>query len=286
MRACASATPDFLAIGHAARDLTPDGWRWGGTVTYAALLARAWGVSAAVLTALAAADESRYQEFLGGEVFLHALRAPTTTTFENVYTAAGRRQRLHAQSARLEPRHVPQAWGSAPIVLVGPLLSEVSTQFSGFFAQDTLVGMAIQGRLRSHRQGSIYARRWHLAPQEFAAYDVLFFSEEDVQGSAALAERYAALVPLAVMTRGSAGATLFAHGRVTQHPAFASRPVDMTGAGDVFAAAFLLHYAENRDPAAACRYANAAAACSIEHVGASGIPNRGQVDARLRSKPH
>ncbi len=283
MRACASATPDFLAIGHAARDLTPDGWRWGGTVTYAALLARAWGVSAAVLTSLAAADESRYQEFLGSDVLLHALRSPTTTTFENVYTAAGRRQRLHAQAARLEPRHVPQSWGSAPIVLVGPLLSEVSTQFSGFFAQDTLVGMAIQGRLRSHRRGSIYARRWRRAPQEFAAYDVLFFSEEDVQGSAALAESYAALVPLAVMTRGGAGATLFAHGRVTQHPAFASRPVDMTGAGDVFAAAFLLHYAENRDPAAACRYANAAAACSIEHAGASGIPTREQVDTRLRS---
>ena len=283
MRACDSATPKFLAIGHAARDLTPDGWRWGGTVTYAALLARVWGIPAAVLTALATADVSRYQKFLGGDVLLHALRSPTTTTFENVYTAAGRRQRLHAQAARLEPRHVPQTWRSAPIVLVGPLLGEVSTQFSGFFARDSLVGMAIQGRLRSHRKGNVYARRWRLAAQEFAAYDVLFFSEEDVRGSAALAESYAALVPLAVMTRGNDGATLFAHGRVTQHAAYASRPVDTTGAGDIFAAAFLLHYAENRDPAAACRYANAAAACSIEHVGASGIPNRGQVDARLHS---
>ena len=66
-----------------------------------------------------------------------------------------------------------------------------------------------------------------------------------------------------------------------QHAAFPARPVDATGAGDVFAAAFLLHYAENRDPTAACRYANAAAACSIEHVGASSIPTRRQIESRL-----
>ena len=57
-------TPTFLAIGHAARDIVPAGWRWGGTVTYAALLARAWGVRAAVLTSLAPEDVDSYRACL------------------------------------------------------------------------------------------------------------------------------------------------------------------------------------------------------------------------------
>lgn len=276
-------TPSFLTIGHAARDLVPGGWRWGGTVTYAAMLARAWGIPAAVLTSLAPEDVSGYQDFVGDDVLLHALPSPSSTAFENIYTDAGRQQHVHAQAAQIERRHVPAAWRNAPIVLVGPLLGEVSTRFGGYFSQDSLVAMAIQGRLRSHRHGRIYARRWRHAAQEFSAYDVLFFSEEDVRGNAALAESYAALAPLAVMTQDRRGATVFQHGRASHHAAFPSQPLDMTGAGDVFAAAFLLHYAENRDPAAACRCANAAAACSIEHVGASGIPSREEVRERLRT---
>ena len=283
MNSTGQAGPTFLTIGHASRDIMPGGWRWGGTVTYAALLARTWGVSAAVLTALAPEDEPLYQAFLGSDVMLHTLPSKNTTSMANEYTAAGRRQQLAAKASKIHLRHVPTAWRDTPIVLVAPLFGEVSTQFGGSFPQGSLVGMTIQGRLRSHRKGRIYSRRWHRAEQEFSAYDIIFFSEEDVRGNAGLAEYYASLVPLAVMTQGHSGATVFAQGRAMQHAAFPAQPVDATGAGDVFAAAFLLHYAENRDPTAACRYANAAAACSIEHVGASSIPTRRQIEARLRS---
>ena len=224
-------------------------------------------------------------KFLGNEVLLHAVPSPCTTSMANIYTPAGRSQRLVSIAKRIEPRHVVAGWRDAGVVLVGPLVGEVSTQFGSYFPATALVGMTIQGRLRTHRKGRMYTRRWHRAEQEFAAYDVIFFSEEDVRGSAALAEYYAGLVPLAVMTQGPHGATVFARGRVAHHAGFAARSVDPTGAGDVFAAAFLLQYAACRDVAAACRYANAAAACSIEHIGASGMPTRRQVEVRLRSKP-
>ena len=285
MTSAQHTTPAFLTIGPASRDVESDGWQWGGTVTYAALLARAWGVSTAVLTTLAPEDVAGYGQFLGNEVLLHAVPSPCTTSMANVYTPAGRSQRLVSIAKRIEPRHVVAGWRDAAIVLVGPLVGEVSTQFGSYFPATALVGMTIQGRLRTHRKGRMYTRRWHRAEQEFAAYDVIFFSEEDVRGSAALAEYYAGLVPLAVMTRGPHGATVFAHGQVTHHAGFAARSVDPTGAGDVFAAAFLLQYAACRDVTAACRYANAAAACSIEHIGASGMPTRRQVEVRLRSKP-
>ena len=283
MNATANDTPTFLTIGHAARDIAPGGWRWGGTVTYTALLARAWGVSTAVVTALASADVPRYRKTLGRDVSLHALPSPVTTTMENTYTAAGRQERLHARAAQIKPHHVPAPWRRAPIVLVGPILHDVSTRFSGFFPEESFVGMTIQGRLRSHRGGRMYRQLWHRAEHEFPAYDVLFFSIEDVRNSIPLAEAYAELAPMAVMTRGSDGATLFHAGKYYELDALPARPVDLTGAGDVFAAAFMLKFAESGDPIAAFYYANAAAACSIEHVGASGMPTLQQVEARLRA---
>lgn len=281
MNATAHDTPAFLTIGHAARDIAPDGWRWGGTVTYTALLARAWGVSTAVVTALASADVSRYRKTLGREVSLHALPSPATTTMENTYTDAGRRERVHARAAQIKPHHVPAAWRRSPIVLVGPILHDVSTKFSGFLPKESFVGMTIQGRLRSHRGGRMYRQLWHRAEHEFPAYDVLFFSLEDVRYSIPLAEAYAELAPMAVMTRGESGATLFHDGKFYELDALPARPVDLTGAGDVFAAAFMLTFAGSGDPFAAFHHANAAAACSIEHNGASGMPTRRQVEARL-----
>ena len=35
---------DYLVIGHVAHDLTPDGWRLGGTAAYSALTAQALGM--------------------------------------------------------------------------------------------------------------------------------------------------------------------------------------------------------------------------------------------------
>lgn len=274
-------TPSFLTIGHAARDITPDGWRWGGTVTYAALLARAWGLRTGVVTAVAQEDVPGYQALLGDDVLLHAIPSPATTTMENIYTDEGRQQLVHAKAARIEPRHVPAAWRNASVVLVGPILQDISTKFSGFFPEKSLVGMTIQGRLRSHRGGRVYRQLWHRAEHEFPAYDALFFSIEDVRSNLLLAEAYAELAPIAVMTQGSDGASRIQDGKFYELDALPAQPVDLTGAGDIFAAAFMLCYAEWSDQVAAHYYANAAAACSIEHIGVSGIPTFQQAKARL-----
>ena len=279
------ATPVFLAIGHAVKDVVPGGWRWGGTVTYAALLARAWGLPVAVVTSLAAEDAPGYQALLGDGALLHVVPAPATTTMENTYTETGREQRLHAKATQILPRHVPAAWRSASVVLVGPVLHDVSTKFAGFFPEESLVGLTTQGRLRGHNRGRIYRRLWPRAEHEFPAYDVLFFSDEDVGFSVPLAEAYAELAPLALETRGDEGARLFdsVKRKAYEFDAAPARDVDPTGAGDVFAAAFLITYAAGGDPIAAAYHANAAAACSIEREGVNGIPTWEQVEARLRS---
>ena len=57
-------------------------------------------------------------------------------------------------------------------------------------------------------------------------------------------------------------------------PAFPVREVDPVGAGDVFAAAYLVAYHESRDPVYAATWASCAASFAVEAPGVAGIPTR------------
>jgi len=66
--------------------------------------------------------------------------------------------------------------------------------------------------------------------------------------------------------------------RVGAHPA---REVDPTGAGDAFAAAFLLALARGADPADAARLGAAAGSIAVEGEGADALPRlREEAEAR------
>ena len=87
----------------------------------------------------------------------------------------------------------------------------------------------------------------------------------------------------AVVTDHRNGCIVWEDSRQTRYPAFDVPEVDPTGAGDVFATAFLLRYAETRDPAAGARFANCAASFVVEGPGTSVLPTQEQVEGRLRS---
>ena len=93
--------------------------------------------------------------------------------------------------------------------------------------------------------------------------------------------RWSKLVPLLVATDGQHGATLFEHGIIHHFSAYPAQQVDPTGAGDVFAAAFLTHLFRYGDPARAVDFANCTAAFSIEQPGTQGIPTLTMVEQRL-----
>jgi ribokinase len=81
-----------------------------------------------------------------------------------------------------------------------------------------------------------------------------------------------------VVTLGEQGARL----RGDQVPAFPARPVDTTGAGDAFCAAFAVGLAEGAADTDAVRWGCAAGAHMVEHEGViPGLPTRTQLDERL-----
>ncbi|MDQ3874533.1 MAG: ribokinase [Actinomycetota bacterium] len=81
-----------------------------------------------------------------------------------------------------------------------------------------------------------------------------------------------------VLTLGDEGARIEG-----EHvPAFSARPVDTTGAGDAFNAAFAVALAEGRSDREAVRWGCAAGAHNVEHAGViAGLPRREELECRL-----
>jgi ribokinase len=100
-----------------------------------------------------------------------------------------------------------------------------------------------------------------------------------VAACAKLRERGAGAV---IATLGSRGVVVVTAQGATSLPACRAKVVDTTGAGDCFVGALAARLAIEADIAKAARYANAAASCSVERLGATpSMPTPKEVAARL-----
>jgi sugar/nucleoside kinase (ribokinase family) len=82
---------------------------------------------------------------------------------------------------------------------------------------------------------------------------------------------------------GPGGCVLAVRGQdVTQVDGFAVLAVDLNGAGDAHAGAFLAGIAQGKEPAEAARRANAAAALAVTRRGPATAPTRDELEAYLR----
>ena len=286
-----SAAPDFLAIGHVTRDAHEDGsFSLGGTVSFASLTAARLGASAAIVTRADAQLAAQLPQLLPG-IALAVQTSAETTTFDNRYHEGFRTQYLLARADSLQADDVPSAWRDAPILLLAPLAQELDPAMLAPFPRrpGALIAATPQGWLRRwDADGRVWLTPWTAAEQVLPALDALILSHDDLlpfaNGSRADADailaRWSQHVPLLVATDGRHGATLFQRGLPARFPAYAAREIDPTGAGDVFAAAFLVHLSRHADPPAAVAFANAVASLSIEHAGITGIPTLEQAQER------
>jgi sugar/nucleoside kinase (ribokinase family) len=279
-------TPDYLLLGHFTRDVLPDGTTApGGTSLYASVAASRLGQHVAVVSAPAELPPD-----LPATIHVVFHESPTPPTFENQYTPQGRRQLLHTASVPIRLEDIPPDWRSAPIVHLGPILSETPEQLVTAFP-GALLGVTPQGWMRAwgpELPGPIVYRPWRPDVELLQRIDVLVLSIEDVKGDEALVAGYARYCRLVALTRGVRGATLFVAGQPHQVDAFPAVERDPTGAGDVFAAALLVRLHESGDPLAAARFAACVAAASIEGRGTSAIPTLAAAERRMQetADPH
>jgi sugar/nucleoside kinase (ribokinase family) len=265
---------DYLAVGHAAVDVTPTGNQLGGTVCYAALTARAMGLRAGIVTSA------------GADAPLHALAGiqivnipgEHSTMFENIKTENGRRQVLHHRAAPILFDHIPQIWRDAPIVHLAPIAQEVDPEMTGGFPS-SFVGVTPQGWMRAwDEKGSVTVKAWENSAQVLGQAGGVVISAEDVDRNLELVEWMAHQTRVLCLTEGESGAVLYWNGDRRRFRPPAVKEVDSTGAGDIYAAAFFVRLHQTRDPWEAARFATQLAAHSVTRAGLPGIPTREEIE--------
>jgi len=271
------APVDYLVIGHIACDLTPAGPRLGGTAAYAALTARALGLRVGVVTA-------RGQEVpLDALAGIPVVNSPVghSTTFENIYTPAGRHQIVRYTAPDLRYEDIPPVWRDAPIVHVGPIAGEARSLADGKFPS-SMLGLTPQGWLRAwDANGCVHTAAWPGALHALAKANAAVLSLEDVAGDEEQIEAMANACHVLAVTEGAAGARLYWNGDLRRFRALQVEEVDPTGAGDIFAAAFFWRFSVTHDPWVAAQFATHLASYSVARRGLAGIPLKQEIQSCL-----
>jgi 1D-myo-inositol 3-kinase len=271
-------TPEFVAVGHVTIDRFGVTERPGGAALYAAVTAQRLGLSAGILTSH---GDDFPLDLLPPQIEVVSVAAPETTRFEHRVEGGGRVMRVTGRARPLGLCDVPQDWREAGIVMLAPVVDEVDPLVATAFGAGS-IGAAVQGHLRRlDREGFLVPKPWESADLVLGRAQALFLSLEDVGGALEEVMEWFQRVPVGVLTAGGAGAVLFVNGeRYSVHP-HRAHEVDATGAGDVFAAAFMIHYHCHGDPWRAGGVATCAAALSVEGEGWSTIPDATTLEAAV-----
>ena len=272
-------SPDFVVAGHIVKDLSNDGWRPGGSVVYATSQAKLLSRSVGAVTCCAASVEP--ETIVPGVEWL-VIDDAQTTTFANLYGPAGREQLLLSTASPIDIEALPDDWRAAPIIFLAPVFHELHDDVPARLSHPgTLVGLGAQGWLRRLEGEQVRPGVFEPRPAWLAG-GVVFVSEEDIDRPEAV-EAWQEAVPVVVLTRSRSGATVWdALGR-HDIPACETREIDPTGAGDVFATAFLIRLEETGDAVMAARFAAAAAALAVTAIGTEGIAGREEIEALAAS---
>jgi len=268
---------DYLLIGHVTQDLTPMGAVLGGTVSYAARMAAAMGWKVGIVTAAPVnLDLSSLAEFP-----IQRIECKIATTFENLQTPSGRVQFLHHQAPKLKAADVPDIWHDATIVHLGPVADEIDNSLVEIFPNSFLC-ITPQGCLRAtDTEKRVHYHDWTDVETVLPHCQAAIISLEDVEGDEGRIQYFAKTCPVLAVTEGEGGARIYWKGDVRRMRAPKVEVVDLTGAGDIFAAVFFSRLYTTRDPWLAGTQAVHLASLSVTRAGVHGVPTSQEVQSAL-----
>lgn len=261
--------PDYLIFGHITQDLVEDSTRLGGTAIFSSILARRLGLQVALVTSF---DADLDLEALNGIQIINQ-KGRGTTTFNNKYSAAGRTQYLLDRAEGLEISEIPDSFRMARIVHLAPVAREIRLEAGREFPNSALV-YSLQGWLRDWDNTGLVqpAPLPEIDPGE-QLDGTAFLSIEDLGFDRSRLGPILSIFPDLVLTTGKQGSELYTANEMQLVPAEHARELDPTGAGDIFAAAFIIaKVILGRSLLEAAQFANALAGISITRPGIKGIP--------------
>jgi 1D-myo-inositol 3-kinase len=270
------SAPDFVAIGHVTLDHIGEATRPGGSALYAAITAHRLGLSVGLLTSH---GDDFPLDVIPPKIEVVSVRAADTTHFEHRHDPGGRVSHVRTVAGPLTMAAVPEDWREASLTLLAPVIDEVDPMIATLFT-DGAVGAAAQGWVRQVKpDGLVVPLPWRSPDRLLQSVQALFLSREDIRGQEAAVVEWFQRMPVGVLTADRDGALLFVNGERYEIHARPAVEVDPTGAGDVFAATFLIHYQRDGDPWQAAAAAACAGSLAVEGEGWSMVPDRAALDA-------
>jgi hypothetical protein len=273
---------EFVAVGHLAVDLRNGERTLGGAAAYGCLAAARLGRTSAMVTAVGE-DFDLFEPLQGIEIHYHPSRE--STTFRNAYRGSQRCQHILGRArplieedlAPLRSRLAEEA-----LVLYCPIAREVETPLVPF-EPGGACGVAPQGFFRNwDDDGEIHACSWEGATTALARATFISLSMSDAPRPRELAAELAREDRVLALTEGGHGARVYTGGRCFHVPAWERPEREPTGAGDVFAASFLVALGEGQEPLEAAELAACAASFTVEAPGVTGVfQGRADVERRL-----
>lgn len=270
--------PDFIVAGHITLDKVNGEYLPGGSA-YSALTAARLGRRVGLVTSFG--PDLHFPIELEG-VQIIAIPSPQSTVFVNVYHEGRREQQTTSIAGCLRAEVVPPNWRAVSAVHLAPMLGEVGPDFLDAFPKARMLASP-QGWLRCLGPGGrVLPSSWNWADQAISRLDGMVVSSEDLAGDEETFGRWVAKIPCLVLTEGERGSHVYFGSKQWHIPAYITeKVVDPTGAGDAFAAAFLVKWSEGAGPYQAARFANIVASLVVEGKGLAGVPTLAQVEERL-----
>lgn len=275
-------TADYVLVGHMTADLTTNGRIAGGTVSYAARTAAAFGWRVAVVTSCQ--EDEPLLETLRSFVDVRVVPSALTTTFENVYGDFGRTQYLRARANTLQAEDIPDDLRDAKLVHLAPIADEVPAAIAGRFGDATILA-TLQGWMRQWDADQIVRYKPFRNDVLLSRSDIVVFSEEDVGRSRTEEEWISSRARHAFVTRAERGGSYYHENVEESYISPQVTTIEPTGAGDVFAASLLSSLPlVSFDLRQAIKIAAQLAANSVTRPGIAGTPSVDEVRMALRGE--
>ncbi|MDQ7025972.1 MAG: PfkB family carbohydrate kinase [Anaerolineae bacterium] len=270
---------DYLLIGHLTADIVKEGRLLGGTVSYAAPIAKLFGHRVGLLSSAAVGEDLVEPLLSVADVSIRL--AKDTTTFSNIYEESKRTQYVHAHAAKLSYDMIPVGWLDTPLLHLAPLVEEVDTSIARRFPDATVL-LTPQGYLRRwDADKRVHFKRW-LDKDMLSHVDILIFSKADIADAPDLEAEFAQASEHVIVTDGDKGGIYYHKGEAIPYASYPVEEVEPTGAGDVFAASLLASLPKvNHDMNAALKVAARLAGISVTRLGTRDTVSADEVQTAL-----
>jgi sugar/nucleoside kinase (ribokinase family) len=252
----------------------------GGSACYCGLTASKLGYKTYVLTRVGKNfNEEWLKDLRLAGLKLNIYYSRSSTIFENVYSRGRRTQLLLGNAGTI--RHVPEEILGCNIIHIGPVFSEIPIEILRKFRKK-IISLDVQGFIRKKEGKKVLHKFWSNRDRFLELVKIVHIGAEEARFSVKKCCReILELGPeIVAVTDSVRGSYLLFEGSSEYVPAFPSRTVDPTGAGDVYIAALAIRYFETGDPIESGYFASAAASFVVEDWGPKRLGTREEIEER------